>query len=86
MSKNNILTIRVPSDLKNRIVRVAEDQGVSINQLAMYMFSKELGNIEAGQYFADFLEGYSGKEILAGFDNVIAKVKKRRVPDWDKLE
>jgi hypothetical protein len=86
MSKTNILTIRVPSDLKNRIVRVAEEQGVSINQLAMYMFTKELGNIEAGQYFAYLLEGYSGKEILAGFDNVIAKVKKRRVPDWDKLE
>ncbi len=86
MSKANILTIRVPSDLKNRIARVAEEQGVSINQLAMYMFTKELGNIEASQYFADFMKGYSKKEILTGFDDVMAKVKKRRVPNWDKLE
>ena len=69
MSKANILTIRVPSDLKNRITRVAEEQGVSINQLAMYMFTKELGNIEAGQYMSNFLQGYSKKEILSGFDD-----------------
>ncbi len=86
MSKANILTIRVPSDLKNRIARVAEEQGVSINQLAMYMFTKELGNIEAGQYMSNFLKGYSKKKILSGFDDVMSKVKKRRVPNWDKLE
>ena len=86
MSKANILTIRVPSDLKNRIARVAEEQGVSINQLAMYMFTKELGNIEAGQYMSNFLQGYSRKEILSDFDDVMSKVIKRRVPNWDKLE
>jgi len=86
MSKANILTIRVPSDLKNRIAQVAEEQGVSINQLAMYMFTKEIGNIEAGQYMSNFLRGYSKKEILSGFDGVMSKVKKRRIPNWDKLE
>ena len=86
MSKANILTIRVPSDLKNKIAQVAEEQGVSINQLAMYMFTKEIGNIEAGQYMSNFLKGYSKKEILSGFDDVMSKVKKRRVPNWDKLE
>jgi len=86
MSKTNILTIRVPSDLKNRIAQVAEEQGVSINQLAMYMFTKEIGNIEAGHYMANFLKGVSKKEIVAGFDDVMSKVKKRRVPNWDKLE
>lgn len=85
MSKANILTIRVPSDLKNKIAQVAEEQGVSINQLAMYMFTKEIGNIEAGQYMSNFLKGHSKKEILSGFDDVMAKVKKRRVPNWDKL-
>jgi len=80
------LKIRVPSDLKNRIARVAEEQGVSINQLAMYMFTKELGNIEAGQYLNNFFKGYSNKEILSGFDDVMVKIKKRRVPNWDKLE
>ncbi len=86
MAKTNILTIRVPSDLKHRIAQVAEEQGVSINQLAMYIFAKEIGNIEAGQYISNFWKGYSKKEIFAGYDNVMSKVKNRRVPDWDKLE
>jgi len=85
MPKANVLTIRVPSELKNRIAQVAEEQGVSINQLAMYIFTKEIGNIEAGQYMSSLLKGYSKKEILAGFDEVMAKVKKRMVPDWDKM-
>jgi len=85
MSKTNVLTIRVPSELKHRIAQVAAEQGVSINQLALYMFTKELGNIEAGQYFSNFWQGYSKKELRSGFDNVMSKVKKRRVPNWDKL-
>ncbi len=86
MPKANVLTIRVPSDLKNRIARVAEEQGVSINQLAMYMFAKELGNIEAGQYMSEFLKGSSKKDILSGFDDVMSKVRNRPGPDWDKME
>ena len=49
MPKPSVLTIRVPSDLKHRIALVAEEQGISINQLAMYMFTKEIGNLEASQ-------------------------------------
>ncbi len=86
MPKANILTIRVPADLKNRIARAAEEQGVSINQLAMYMFAKKIGNIEAGQHMSNFLKGRSGKDILSGFDEIMSKVKKRRVPNWDKLD
>ncbi|MCI5219867.1 MAG: toxin-antitoxin system HicB family antitoxin [Candidatus Electrothrix sp. LOE2] len=86
MPKTNTLTIRVPSDLKHRIAQAAEEQGVSINQLALYMFTKEIGNIEAGKYMEHFLQGCSKKDILSGFDEVMSKVKKRPVPDWDKLE
>jgi hypothetical protein len=85
MPKANILTIRVPSDLKSRIARVAAEQGVSINQLAMYMFTKELGNIEAGQYMSNFLKGFSNQEILSDFDDIMSKVKNRTIPVWDKL-
>ena len=81
MSKSNVLTIRVPSDLKHKIAQVAEEQGVSINQLAMYMFSKEIGNIEAGRFIANFWKGYSSKEIINDFDGVMGKVQKRRVPN-----
>ena len=45
MSKNT-LTIRVPEELKDRIETLAAQQGVSINQLAMYAFTKEIGELE----------------------------------------
>ena len=47
-NKANILTVRMPSDLKQRIGLIAEEQGVSINQFAMYILAKEIGNFEAG--------------------------------------
>lgn len=86
MAKTSVLTIRVPAELKHRIASVADAQGVSINQLAMYMFTKEIGNIEAGQEISKYWKNYSGQKIMSDFDNVMAKVKERPVPDWDKME
>ncbi len=86
MPKASVLTIRVPSDLKHRIELVANEQGVSINQLAMYIFTKEIGNLEAGQTMLKYFKDYSKEKILAGFDEVMEKVKDRPVPDWDKID
>ena len=86
MPKASVLTIRVPADLKHRIDLVAQEQGVSINQLAMYMFTKEIGNLEAGQNISKYWKDYSVEKILAGFNEVMGKVKSRPVPDWDKME
>lgn len=86
MSKSSVLTIRVPADLKHRIALVAEQQGVSINQLAMYMFTKEIGNLEASQKISKYWKGYSKEDIFSGFDEVMTKVKDAPVPDWDKMK
>jgi len=82
--KKNILTIRVPEDLKARIEKYSAMQGVSINQFALYAFTKELGQLETSRYFTEILREKNTQEILAGFDAVMDKVPKRRVPDWDK--
>jgi hypothetical protein len=86
MSKASVLTIRVPADLKHRIALIAEQQGVSINQLAMYMFTKEIGNLEASQNISKYWKDYSKEEILSGFDEIMTKIKDTQVPDWDKME
>ena len=86
MAKASVLTIRVPIELKHRIASVAQEQGVSINQLAMYMFTKEIGNLEASQNISKYWKGYSVEKILSDFDEVMEKVKDRPVPDWDKIE
>ena len=86
MGKASVLTIRVPADLKQRIETAAKEQGVSINQLAMYMFAREIASLEAGERMSKYWKGYERKEIYSAFDEVMGKVKKRRVPKWDSIE
>ncbi len=86
MAKSNVLTIRVPCDLKERIVSVAREQRVSINQLAMYIFSKEIGNLEIKEKIARYQKGYSKEKIIDDFDVVMTEVKKREAPDRDELD
>lgn len=85
MAKTNVMTIRVPEELKERIENTAMLQGVSINQFALYAFTKELSELENSKYFKAFLKDRKKEDIIKGFDEVMMKVKKRPVPDWDKL-
>jgi len=85
-SKKNVLTIRVPEDLKERIERYSAIQGVSINQFALYAFTKELAELETNRYFNKLLKEKSKQEILQNFERAMQKVPDREVPDWDKLE
>lgn len=84
--KNNVLTIRVPRDLKDRIEKAASKQGVSMNQFAIYAFTREISELETAAFFQDQYAGKSKKEILDAFDAVMKKVPKRKTPAWDKLE
>ena len=82
--KKNVLTIRVPEELKSRIERYSALQGVSINQFALYAFTKELGELESNQYFQNVLRRKDKQEIIDGFDRILASVPERAVEDWDK--
>jgi len=82
--KKNILTIRVPEELKARIEKYSAMQGVSINQFALYAFTKELGELETNRYFTEILREKNAQEILSSFDKIMSKVPKRKVPDWDQ--
>ena len=84
-NKKNVLTIRVPEELKARIERVAEEQGVSLNQFALYAFTKELGELEVNSYLKSYLKGKSKDDVLAAFDATMAAVKEREMPEWDRV-
>ena len=84
--KRNVLTIRVPEDLKDRIEKYSAIQGVSINQFALYAFTKELAELETNRYFSGVLKERTKDEILKDFDRVMQKVQPRPVPDWDLNE
>ena len=59
-------------------------QGVSINQFALYAFTKELGELETNRFFSRILRERNRQEILAGFDAIMEQVPKKNVPNWDK--
>ena len=86
MANACVMTVRIPADLKRRIEVVAEEQGVSLNQLAMYMFTREVTSLEAGSKISKYWDGYKKSEILHDFDDVMGKVKGRKVPEWDRIE
>jgi FAD synthase len=85
MAKRNVLTIRIPDDLKERLERVALIQGVSLNQFALYAFTKELAELETSKYFREVLKNKGKEEVVMGFEEVMGKVKKRKVEEWDKV-
>ncbi|MBK6605628.1 MAG: toxin-antitoxin system HicB family antitoxin [Leptospiraceae bacterium] len=87
MSKKNVLTIRIPEDLKDRLERTASAQGVSLNQFALYAFTRGLNDVETAQFFKKRIAGKTNESLEKNFDKVMKKVKTRKTqPEWDKLE
>lgn len=87
IKQNNVLTIRVPKDLKDRIEKMAHNQGVSMNQFAIYAFTREISELESAAFFQSQYEGKKPKEIMGDFDAVMNKVPKRKVqPAWDRID
>ena len=85
MAKRSVMTIRIPEDLKDRLEKVAVIQGVSLNQFALYAFTKELAELETSRYFKEILKNKVKDDIAKGFDEVLKKVKNREVEEWDKI-
>jgi hypothetical protein len=47
MNKTQIVTLRVPAELKIRLAHEAKTQGVSLNNLANYFLTTQLSQLEA---------------------------------------
>lgn len=84
MDKTNTVTLRLPEELKLRIEKIAKRQGVSMNQFAMYALTKEAGELEANEWFKNYLKGQNKKELYESFSEALQAVQERPVPDWDR--
>ena len=84
-NKQSTVILRLPNELKHKVELMAEEQGVSINQFALYAFTKEVVQEETRSYFQNIWKDKTKKEIFSRFDEVIKKVGKSKVPDWDKI-
>ncbi|HMV45363.1 MAG TPA: toxin-antitoxin system HicB family antitoxin [Leptospiraceae bacterium] len=86
MSKKNVLTVRIPEDLKDRLERTASAQGVSLNQFALYAFTRGLNDVETAQFFKKRIASKTKESLEKNFDKVMKKVKARKTsPEWDKI-
>jgi hypothetical protein len=80
----SVLTLRIPFELKHKIELQAEKQGVSVNQLAMYLFTKDMVELDTHNYLRNYWKNKSKKQIFYDVRSVMAKVGNKSPKAWDK--
>ncbi len=83
MNKSNIVTLRVPRELKQRLEREAKIQGVSINQLSTYLLNEQLTIIEALSQLENRLTKKTIPELKLKVNTILNKIPSKKVENWD---
>ena len=86
MSKSQVVTLRMPVELKRRLEREARYQGVSLNQLTNYLLTIQLTQLELISDLENRLAQKSLVDLKGKVRAILAKVPSREVADWDVLE
>jgi len=87
MSKSTqVVTLRIPIELKSRLESEANLQGVSMNNLANYMLTTQISQIEV----LSALEARVSRKDIPSLKAKVAKVLEAvqvntEVPEWDKV-
>lgn len=85
MSNTQVVSLRLPKDLKRRLEREAKYQGVSINQLTNYLLNSQLTQLESVSILESRLSNKSIGSLKRKVNKTLSKVPSRKVPDWDKM-
>ena len=86
MSNTQVVTLRLPKDLKRRLEREAKYQGVSINQLTSYLLNSQLTQLESISILESRISKKSVKSLKRKAKKILSKTPSREVPDWDKID
>ena len=86
MSNTQVVTLRMPKELKRRLEREAKYQGVSINQLANYLMTIQLTYLESVSILESRLEKKSVPSLKIKVRELLNSVPEREVPNWDRIE
>ncbi len=83
MNKTQIVTLRVPVELKVRLEHEARHQGVSLNNLANYFLTTQLSQIET----LSVIESRISQKNITGLKSKVKKIlddlpKRKAVPEW----
>lgn len=85
MSNTQVLTLRIPMELKKRLERQAKYQGTSINQLTNYLLTTQLTQLETLASLESKLSKKSIPDLKKKVKNILEKVPDRPVPEWDSV-
>ncbi len=86
MSKTQIVTLRVPVELKVRLENEAKHQGVSINNLANYFLTTQLSQLEALSEIESRISHKNVAQLKSKVKKILDAVPKRKeVPEWDVI-
>ncbi|MEW6619562.1 MAG: hypothetical protein AB1422_09580 [bacterium] len=83
MNKTQVVTIRIPVEMKKRLERESKYQGVSLNQLTNYLLNVQLTQMELISSLELRLKRKSISALKARVNQILNKIPSRRVPDWD---
>lgn len=86
MNKTQVVTLRIPVDLKARLENEAHLQGVSMNNLANYLLTTQISQIEV----LSALEKRISKKDISSLKTKVRKIldsveKSTNVPEWDEV-
>ena len=86
MSETNVITLRVPWELKRRLEKQARFQGVSINQLSNYLLNEQLTQLELLSSLESRLAGKSIDDLKIKVSNILKKIPRRETLSWDVIQ
>ena len=86
MTATNVVTLRVPGDMKQRLDRLAKHQGVSMNQLANYLLNRDITHMEVELSLEQRLSNASLLSLKERARSVLDKIPARPVPEWDRID
>ncbi|MBN1408934.1 MAG: toxin-antitoxin system HicB family antitoxin [Calditrichaceae bacterium] len=85
MSNTQVVTLRMPKELKRRLDREAKYQGVSINQLANYLVNIQLTHLESVSILESRLEMKSIRSLKSRVKRTMDNIPERSVSSWDSI-
>ena len=86
VNKTQVVTLRLPTDLKSRLDLQAKLQGVSLNNLANYLLTSQISQLETLSVVEQRLRGKDIKTLKRNVAAILDKVPhKTEVPEWDRL-
>ena len=84
MSNSQVVTLRMPKELKRRLDREAKYQGVSLNQLTNYLVNIQLTHLESVSILESRINKKSIPNLKRKVRIILDKVPEKNVSSWDK--